>query len=211
MWPFEVVRAVTSPADAAKRRQVAASAGQLDGFGVTQLKVAGKSVYSTDKASSATVLIASLAVAGAFLIVAISILIWWWKKRSLQSMYVGSVVPARRGSVFNSVFSSAADTVASRGGPVSRAPVHANTSFKFHEIDPSHLSSIADVAPDVQHCQWSGINVVLKRAAMSPHVHVDASIFISDHFYKVIKRRLLQPLRALPGAYIEWCSCLHLS
>ena len=46
VWPFEVVRAVTSPADAAKRLQVAATSGQLDGFGVTQLKVAGKSVYS---------------------------------------------------------------------------------------------------------------------------------------------------------------------
>ena len=199
MWPFEVVRAVTSPADAAKRRQVAASAGQLDGFGVTQLKVAGKSVYSTDKASSATVLIASLAGAGAFLIVAIGIFIWWWKKRSrlsLQSMYVGSVEPARRGSVFNSVFSSAADTVASRGGPVSRAPVHANTSFKFHEIDPSHLSSIADVAPDVQHCQWSGINVVLKRVAMSPHVHVDASIFINKKY---------QASPATAAARAAWC------
>ncbi len=69
--------------------------------------------------------------------------------------------------------------VASCGGPVSRAPVHANISFKFHEIDPSHLSSITDDAPDVQHCQWSGINVVLKRVSMSPHVHVDASIFIN--------------------------------
>jgi alpha-tubulin suppressor-like RCC1 family protein/serine/threonine protein kinase len=166
-WPFEVIRAAASPADAFKRLQAAATSGRLDGFGVTQMKVAGKSVYSTDIAPPFPVLYVSLAGGGALLLIVIGAIVWWKKRArmSLQTMFVGSIEPGRRASVFSSVDDN---YVGSHMSPATRAPAHADISFKFYEIDPSHLSNIIDVSAGTQRCQWNGIDVLLKRVSASP-------------------------------------------
>lgn len=172
-WPFDVVYPQSSPAEALTRLQSAVASGKLDGFGLNEMKIGGKVVFSKDVNSSSPVLLASVISAAVFLVAAIAAAVWWRKHRvAMHSEFTGvypesDSTPSRHVRKRLSVSSEDLATPVRPLSTTGAASSAAKTAAAFQQIDFSDFSEMVEVSPGVRRCKWNNSSVVLRDVSTS--------------------------------------------